>query len=73
MKKRLVRKKRSADEETLRSEYRFDYSKSQPNRFRAKMAKGTVMASLDGIARGEKAIEEGHSLSSRQRSVCPDG
>jgi hypothetical protein len=47
MKKTLVRKKRSADEETLRPEYRFDYSKSQPNRFAAKMAKGTVAVVLE--------------------------
>ena len=47
MKKTLVRKKRSADEETLCSEFRFDYSKSQPNRFAAKMAKGTVAVVLE--------------------------
>ena len=47
MKKTLGRKKKSADEETLRSEYRFDYSKSQPNRFAAKMAKGTVAVVLE--------------------------
>ena len=47
MKKTLVRKKKPADEETLRSEYRFDYSKSQRNRFAAKMAKGTVAVVLE--------------------------
>lgn len=47
MKKTSVRKKRPADEETLRSEYRFDYNKSQPNRFAAKMAKGTVAVVLE--------------------------
>lgn len=47
MKKTLVRKKKAADEETMRSEYRFDYSKSQPNRFAAKMSKGTVAVVLD--------------------------
>ena len=47
MKKTLVRKKKSRDEETLRSEYRFDYSKSQPNRFAAKMSKGAVAVVLE--------------------------
>ena len=47
MKKTLVRKKRPAKEETLRSEYRFDYSKSKPNRFAAKMSEGTVAVVLE--------------------------
>jgi len=47
MKKTLVRKKKPVDEETLRPEYRFDYSKSQPNRFAAKMSKGTVAVVLE--------------------------
>ena len=47
MKKTLVRKNRTEDGETLRSEYRFDYSKSQPNRFAAKMSKGTVAVVLE--------------------------
>ena len=47
MKKTSVRKKRPIDEETLRSEYRFDYSKSKPNRFAVKMSKGTVAVVLE--------------------------
>ena len=47
MKKTLGRKKKLAHEETLSSEYRFDYSKSQPNRFAAKMSKGTVAVVLE--------------------------
>jgi len=47
MKKTSVRKKRPVDEETLRSEYRFDYSESQPNRFAANMSKGTVAVVLE--------------------------
>jgi hypothetical protein len=46
MKKTSVRKKRPADEEKLRSEYRFDYSKSKPKGFTAKMSKGTVAVVL---------------------------
>ena len=47
MKKTLARKKRPLDEETLLSEYRFDYGKSRPNRFAAKMSKGTVAVVLE--------------------------
>jgi hypothetical protein len=47
MKKTSARKKRPVAEETLRSEYRFDYSKSQPNRFAAKMSEGTVAVVLE--------------------------
>ena len=47
MKKTLVRKKSPVAEESLRSEYRFDYKNSQPNRFAAKMSKGTVAVILE--------------------------
>lgn len=47
MKKTLVRKKKSEAEGTLRPEYRFDYSKSKPNRFAAKMSKGSVAVVLE--------------------------
>ena len=47
MKKTLVRKKRAVKRETLRSEHRFDYSKSKPNRFAAKMSEGTVAVVLE--------------------------
>ena len=47
MKKTSVRKKRLVGEETLRSEYRLDYSKSKPNRFAGKMSKGTVAVVLE--------------------------
>ena len=47
MKKTSVRKKKAVDQETMRSEYRFDYSKSQPNRFAAKMSKGSVAVVLE--------------------------
>src|ERR1044072_2955020 len=46
MKKTSARKKKLGNGETLRSEYRFDYSKSQPNRFAAKVSKGTVAVVL---------------------------
>jgi hypothetical protein len=47
MKKMSVRKKKPAKREILRSEYRFDYSKSKPNRFAAKMSEGTVAVVLE--------------------------
>jgi hypothetical protein len=47
MKKTSVRKRTQKPQETLRSEYRFDYSNSKPNRFAAKMSKGTVAVILD--------------------------
>ena len=47
MKKTLTRKKRSEKEDTLRPEYRFDYSKSKPNRFAAKMSQGSVAVVLE--------------------------
>jgi len=46
MKKTLARKKRPK-EETLRPEYRFDYSKSKPNRYAAKMSQGSVAVVLE--------------------------
>ena len=47
MKKTSVSKKRIAKRDKLSSEYRFDYSKSKPNRFAAKMSEGTVAIVLE--------------------------
>ena len=47
MKKTLGRKKRLVKEEGLRPEYRFDYSKSKPNRFASQMSEGTVAIVLE--------------------------
>ena len=46
MKKTFSRKK-SIKEDELRSEYRFDYSKSKPNRFATQMSEGTVAIVLE--------------------------
>ena len=46
MKKTLSRKKDKKEDE-LRSEYRFDYSKSKPNRFAAQMSEETVAIVLE--------------------------
>ena len=47
MKKTLRRKKTPAKQDTMQSEYRFDYSKSKPNRFASKMSEGTVAVVLE--------------------------
>ena len=47
MKKTSVRKRTRNSPDTLRQEYRFDYSKSKPNRFAPKMSDGTVVVVLD--------------------------
>jgi hypothetical protein len=47
MKKTLARKKKQAKRENLRSEYRFDYRKSKPNRFAAKMSEDAIAVVLE--------------------------
>ncbi|HEU0254082.1 MAG TPA: hypothetical protein VFR12_13700 [Pyrinomonadaceae bacterium] len=47
MKKTSVRKKKTVKRDELSSVYRFDYSKSKPNRFAAKMSEGTVAIVLE--------------------------
>ena len=47
MKKTLDSKKKPIKQDTLRPEYRFDYSKSKPNRFAEKMSEGTVAVVLE--------------------------
>ena len=46
MKKTLARKREQAKQE-LRSEYRFDYRKSKPNRFAAKMSEDAIAVVLE--------------------------
>ena len=47
MKKTLARKKRLAKPQELDPEYRFDYSKSKPNRFAEQMSQGVVAVVLE--------------------------
>ena len=47
MKKTLARKKEQAKQEKLGSEYRFDYRKSKPNRFTAKMSEDAIAVVLE--------------------------
>jgi hypothetical protein len=63
MKKTLARKKRSVKKEILHPEYRFDYSKSKPNRFAAKMSQGSVAVVLEpDVARVFKSSEVVNAL-----------
>jgi hypothetical protein len=63
MKKTSVRKKRPVKEEGLQPEYRFDYSKSKPNRFAAKMSQGTVAVVLEpDVAKVFKSSEVVNAL-----------
>ena len=43
----MDRKRKSARKEALSSEYRFDYSKSKPNRFAPAMSGGAIAVVLD--------------------------
>ena len=47
MKKMSSRKKHQTVRNTMRKEYRFDYSRANPNRFREKMSEGVVTVVLE--------------------------
>ena len=47
MKKMSPRKKHQTVRDTMRKEYRFDYSRAKPNRFREKMSEGVVTVVLE--------------------------
>ena len=47
MKKKPVPNKRKIKRDTMRAEYRFDYSKVKPNRFAARMSEGSIAVVLD--------------------------
>jgi hypothetical protein len=47
MKKTLARKKGQNGQEELSSEYRFDYGKSEPNRFAVAMSGGAIAVVLE--------------------------
>lgn len=62
MKKTLTRKKRRNGQESLSSEYRFDYTKSKPNRFAARMSGGAIAVVLEPdvatVFKSSKAVNE---------------
>jgi hypothetical protein len=47
MKKTLIGKIKQTEKDVLKSEYRFDYQKSKPNRFAAKMSQETIAVILE--------------------------
>jgi hypothetical protein len=47
MRKISTRKKHPTSPETMRKEYRFDYSRAKPNRFAEKMSPGVVTVILE--------------------------
>ena len=47
MKKTSTGKKLPATRDVMRKEYRFDYSRSKPNRFAGQMSEGTVAVVLE--------------------------
>lgn len=47
MKKTLARKRGQSKQGELRSEYRFDYRKSKPNRFASKMSEDAIAVVLE--------------------------
>ena len=47
MKKAPIRKNRKRPDGEMRSEYNFDFSKSRPNRFAARMNASTIAVVLD--------------------------
>jgi len=73
MRKTSVRKKRQSPQDTLRSEYRFDYGKSTPNRFAAKMSQGTVAVVLEpDVAAVFKSSEAVNALVRSVISAMPE-
>lgn len=47
MKKKPITNKRKTRRDTMRAEYRFDYTKAKPNRFAARMSAGAIAVVLD--------------------------
>ena len=67
MKNATIRKKSRASAEEMRKEYRFDYAKSKPNRFAAKMEQGTIAIVLDPDVAA--VFETSESVNTLLRSV----
>ena len=58
MKKISARRKSQTARDAMRKEYRFDYSRAKPNRFREKMSEGAVAVVLEpDVARIFKSSE----------------
>jgi hypothetical protein len=63
MKKMSAREERRRVRETMRREYRFDYSRAKPNRFARQMSRGVVAVVLEpDVASIFKSSEAVNSL-----------
>jgi hypothetical protein len=61
MKKTLAREKGQKEAKLFCSEYRFDYSKSKPNRFAAVMSGGAIVIVLEPELAGVKSSKKGRA------------
>ena len=62
MKKTLASKKKSTKRETMRSEYKFDYSESKPNRFASKMSERVAIVLEPDVAAVFTSSEDVNAL-----------
>jgi len=73
MKKKPATNKRKSRRDTMRAEYRFDYSKAKPNRFAASMSEGAIAVVLDpDVAAVFQSSEAVNSLLRSVISALPD-
>ena len=73
MKKKHVASKPRARRNTMREEYRFDYSKAKPNRFAARMSGDVVAVVLDpDVAAVFQSSEAVNSLLRSVISALPE-
>ena len=73
MKKKSVTNKRKIKRDTMRAEYRFDYSKAKPNRFAARMSAGALAVVLDpDVAAVFQSSEAVNSLLRSVISALPE-
>jgi len=73
MKKKHVASKPRAKRDTMREEYRFDYSKAKPNRFAARMSPVVIAVVLDpDVAAVFQSSEAVNSLLRSVISAMPE-
>jgi hypothetical protein len=73
MRKISARKKHQTLRDTMRKEYRFDYSRAKPNRFAEKMSRGVVAVVLEpDVAAVFKSSEAVNALLRSVIAALPD-
>jgi hypothetical protein len=72
MKKTLAGKKKLPRQESLRSEYQFNYSKSKPNRFASKMSDRVAVVLEPDVAAVFKSSEDVNTLLRSIISALPE-